>query len=172
MSPQVSLSFLRFRPSSLLSAVGWYKTDRNCFCFHVQYRKIRCSGEQPACASCVHVGHDCHYSNAEDGRKAGAVQRSKLAQQRRVKEANGDEVHDLRKRNTVLRTRLIALERALSKRGVSITEALEESAYCQESALDARNLTNIDTPFARRTRIGVTGTPILRRLLLIFFHIC
>lgn len=79
------------------------------------------------CASCVHVGHDCQYSNQEDGRKAGAVQRSKVAQARRVKEADGDEVDDLRKRNTILRTRLLALERALSKRGVSVTEALEES---------------------------------------------
>lgn len=79
------------------------------------------------CASCVHVGHDCQYSNQEDGRKAGAVQRSKIAQARRVKDADGEEAEDLRKRHTVLRTRLLALERALSKRGVSVTEALEES---------------------------------------------
>lgn len=79
------------------------------------------------CASCVHVGHDCQYSNQEDGRKAGAVQRSKLAQARRAKEADGDEVDDLKRRNGILRTRLLALERALSKRGVSVTEALEES---------------------------------------------
>lgn len=79
------------------------------------------------CTSCVHVGHDCQYSNQEDGRKAGAVQRSKVAQARRVRDVDGDEMDDLKRRNTLLRTRLLALERALSKRGVSVTEALEES---------------------------------------------
>lgn len=67
------------------------------------------------------------------------MQRSKTSQIKRVKEIDGvSDIQELRTKNSVLRARLLALERALSKRGVSVTEALEESPdlLSTESSLD------------------------------------
>ncbi|GAA6048761.1 hypothetical protein JCM3770_003948 [Rhodotorula araucariae] len=112
-------------------------------CVNCRRRKSRCSGTQP-CETCQHHKDECTFTSERDGRKAtSAAYVSALELRIAQLEAaqNGGSpvsvavalplqpaaaVDQLEQRNRALQARVLILERALSTRGVSISQVLEE----------------------------------------------
>ncbi|KAI5478464.1 hypothetical protein MNV49_005105 [Pseudohyphozyma bogoriensis] len=100
-------------------------------CTGCKKRKVKCDAGKPSCTSCLYHGVACVYVEGGDGRKGGKefVEALKhrintleelVAQNNSAKPSGGAD-----DRAAVLQRRVLALERALSNHGISVSDALE-----------------------------------------------
>ncbi|GJN94165.1 hypothetical protein Rhopal_007239-T1 [Rhodotorula paludigena] len=108
-------------------------------CTNCRRRKARCSGTQP-CASCTRFKEECTFAPERDGRKStSAAYVSALEARIAQLEGGGgpgpstlalaptsSSLAELEARNQALRTRILTFERALTSRGISISQVLED----------------------------------------------
>ncbi|GAA6020766.1 hypothetical protein JCM10207_002016 [Rhodosporidiobolus poonsookiae] len=133
-------------------------------CTACRRRKAKCDGAHP-CASCTKFKDECIYSAERDARKSSSAAyvtaletRIKQLEQpspssslasRASSAATASAVAELEQRNLALQSRILALERGLSTRGISISEVLEENRSDEPAAPIA-----IQAPVRRPSMLG------------------
>ncbi|GAA5871785.1 hypothetical protein JCM1840_003999 [Sporobolomyces johnsonii] len=107
-------------------------------CSNCRRRKARCSGSRP-CQVCQHFGEEVHRRKASSTPYVSALELRVRQLEQSLAEASFSSssasatpaaasaaLHELQHRNEALRAKLLKIERALSSRGISISEVLED----------------------------------------------
>ncbi|GAA6038689.1 hypothetical protein JCM8097_002347 [Rhodosporidiobolus ruineniae] len=110
-------------------------------CTQCKRRKAKCSGEQPRCAACLKFGEECVYQTERDARKSSSAayisaleERIKQLEAADSSSPSSSSDPSLVEQNQALKSRILVFERALSSRGVSISEIIEEDRAAAPAA--------------------------------------